>query len=105
MHPRYDCGRDILHYAIYSLIMECKTPTAQISCNFNRPSKQTMTAMLKVMDSHLFAPNKRNTLALATPLRLPNFHLVGIELKVLKTADRYFNDFRACDGHSWAKRS
>lgn len=71
----------------------------------NRPSKRAMTATLEVMDSHLFAPNERNTLALATNLHLPNFHLVGIELKVRKTADRYFNDFRVCDGHSWAKRS
>ena len=50
----------------------------------NRPSKQAMTATLEVMDSHLFAPNKRNTLALAITLRLPNFHLVGIEVKVRK---------------------
>ena len=64
--------------------------------------QRAVTAAHEVMERHLFALNERNTLALAATVHFPHFRLVGTELKVWETADRYFDDFKACAGENWA---
>jgi len=66
------------------------------------PIQQAITAALAVMNRHLSALNERNTEALANTLHFPHFRLVGSELKVWETADRYFDDFTARAGENWA---
>ena len=66
------------------------------------PIQQAITAALTVMDRHLSALNERNTEAIANTLHFPHFRLVGSELKVWETADRYFDDFTARAGENWA---
>ena len=54
------------------------------------------------MERHSSALNERDTSALATTLHFPHFRLVGTELKVWETAERYFDDFRSRAGENWA---
>ena len=65
-------------------------------------SQKAISAALEVMDRHLSALNEHNTLELAATMHFPHFRLVGSSLKVWKTADRYFDDFRDRAGESWA---
>ena len=61
-------------------------------------SERAVTAALEVMDSHLFALNEWNTMALDGTLRYPDIFLIGIELKLWETTDRYFGDFKVYAG-------
>ena len=65
-------------------------------------SQKAISAALEVMDRHLSALNEQNTLELAATMHFPHFRLVGSSLKIWKTADRYFDDFRTRAGDSWA---
>ena len=50
---------------------------------------KAVKAALKVMNKHLSALNKLDTVAMASTLHFPHFRLVGTSLKVWETADRY----------------
>ena len=65
-------------------------------------NQKTISSALEVMDRHLSALNEQNTSELAATMHFPHFPLVGSSLKVWKTADRYFHDFRVRAGDSWA---
>ena len=52
-------------------------------------NQQALTAALEVMEKHISALNERNTLELSATLHFPHFRLVGTNLKVWETADRY----------------
>ena len=65
-------------------------------------SQRAISAALEILDRHLSALNEQNTLELAARMHFPHFRLVGTRLKVWETEDRYFDDFRARAGESWA---
>ena len=54
------------------------------------------------MERHSSALNEWDTSALATTLHFPHFRLVGTELKVSETTNRYFDDFRSRAGKNSA---
>lgn len=81
---------------------DCEIPRKQNFVQLIDTNQQATTAALEVMEKHISALNESNTLELSATLHFPHFRLVGTNLKVWETADRYFDDFRARAGENWA---
>ncbi len=56
---------------------------------------------IAVMETHIQALNARDEAALAATLHFPHYRLAGGVLKVWKSSDQYFADFRARAGGDW----
>ena len=81
---------------------DCEIPGKQNFVQLIDTNQQAITAAIEVMEKHISALNERNTLKLSETLHFPHFRLVGTNLKVWETADRYFDDFTARAGENWA---
>lgn len=63
--------------------------------------KDAVTAALAVMDAHIEGLNAHNEAAITATLHFPHIRLSGTELKIWKTEETYFADFRMRAGDDW----
>ena len=102
MHSSHNYINNYIGSVIESLKLHSKSPLEGNFVQTEGHNQKAVKAALKVMDRYLSALNELDTLALASTLHFPHFRLVGSELKVWETADRYFDDFTARAGENWA---